>query len=227
VPEAALHRFFTGRSSHRSALQKSAGARQVFLMLREEHRNDTMRRYDSNETATLIDNRQRRFAMANRAPCRHLLIDAGGYDRSFTIHERFHGGVCRRPQELFDRHHAEERLSLTYDDVTGAFIAPPHQQRSNVADPLATSGQRHAGSRMFGSSFESQLGLTLGWSGGVDSGHPASLVSNSTFDRGSLSPTYIKPFDALASGGKTGDWLAALDDFRNWVGLGLEARERK
>jgi len=22
-------------------------------------------------------------------------------------------------------------------------------------------------------------------------------------------------------------WLAALDDFRNWVGLGLEARERK
>jgi hypothetical protein len=22
-------------------------------------------------------------------------------------------------------------------------------------------------------------------------------------------------------------WLAALDDFRNWVGLGLEAREKK
>ena len=29
------------------------------------------------------------------------------------------------------------------------------------------------------------------------------LVSNSTFDRGSLSPTYIKPFDVLASGSKT------------------------
>jgi len=26
------------------------------------------------------------------------------------------------------------------------------------------------------------------------------LVSNSTFDRGSLSPTYIKPFDVLANG---------------------------
>jgi hypothetical protein len=25
----------------------------------------------------------------------------------------------------------------------------------------------------------------------------------------------------------SGGWLAALDDFRNWVGLGLEARERK
>ena len=30
------------------------------------------------------------------------------------------------------------------------------------------------------------------------------LVSNSTFDRGSLSPTYIKPFDLFANGGKTG-----------------------
>ena len=28
------------------------------------------------------------------------------------------------------------------------------------------------------------------------------LVSNSTFDRGSLSPTYVKPFDVFASGGK-------------------------
>ena len=37
------------------------------------------------------------------------------------------------------------------------------------------------------------------------------LVSNSTFDRGSLSPTYIKPFDVLANGGKTGDWLLRLD----------------
>ena len=37
------------------------------------------------------------------------------------------------------------------------------------------------------------------------------VVSNSTFDRGSLSPTYIKPFDVLANGGKTGDWLLRLD----------------
>ena len=29
------------------------------------------------------------------------------------------------------------------------------------------------------------------------------LVSNSAFDRGSLSPTYIKPFDVFAKGGKT------------------------
>ena len=37
------------------------------------------------------------------------------------------------------------------------------------------------------------------------------LVSNSTFDRGSLSPTYIKPFDVFANGGTTGDWLLGLD----------------
>ena len=40
------------------------------------------------------------------------------------------------------------------------------------------------------------------------------LVSNK-FDRGSLSPTYVKPFDVFAKGSETGDWLAALDDFRN------------
>jgi hypothetical protein len=40
-------------------------------------------------------------------------------------------------------------------------------------------------------------------------------VSNSTFDRGTLSPTYVKPFDVFAKGSETGDWLAALDDFRN------------
>ena len=37
------------------------------------------------------------------------------------------------------------------------------------------------------------------------------LVSNSTFDRGSLSPAYVKPFDVFAKGSETGDWLAALD----------------
>ena len=37
------------------------------------------------------------------------------------------------------------------------------------------------------------------------------------FDRGSLSPTYVKPFDVLAKGSETGDGLAALDDFRNWL----------
>ena len=37
------------------------------------------------------------------------------------------------------------------------------------------------------------------------------VVSNSTFDRASLSPSYIKPFNAFANGGKTGDWLLSLD----------------
>ena len=37
------------------------------------------------------------------------------------------------------------------------------------------------------------------------------LVSNSTFDSGSLSPTYIKPFDVFANGSTSGDWLLGLD----------------
>jgi len=43
------------------------------------------------------------------------------------------------------------------------------------------------------------------------------VLSNCTFDRGTLCPTYSKPFDLLARGNETGNWLAALDDFRNWL----------
>ena len=37
------------------------------------------------------------------------------------------------------------------------------------------------------------------------------VVSNSAFDRGSLSPTYIRPFDVFANGSESGDWLLGLD----------------
>jgi DNA invertase Pin-like site-specific DNA recombinase len=37
------------------------------------------------------------------------------------------------------------------------------------------------------------------------------LVSNSTFDRGTLTPAYIKPFDVFARGSESGDWLLRLD----------------
>jgi site-specific DNA recombinase len=37
------------------------------------------------------------------------------------------------------------------------------------------------------------------------------LTSNCTFDRGTLIPTYNKPFDLLAEGSKTADWLLRLD----------------
>jgi hypothetical protein len=36
-------------------------------------------------------------------------------------------------------------------------------------------------------------------------------------NRGTLCPTYRKPFDLFAKGSENGDWLAALDDFRNWL----------
>jgi hypothetical protein len=37
------------------------------------------------------------------------------------------------------------------------------------------------------------------------------VLSNSPFDRGTLSPTYSKPFDLLVRGNNTGDWLLRLD----------------
>ena len=37
------------------------------------------------------------------------------------------------------------------------------------------------------------------------------LISNCTLDRGSLTATYVKPFDLFANGAKNGDWLLGLD----------------
>jgi hypothetical protein len=37
------------------------------------------------------------------------------------------------------------------------------------------------------------------------------LLSNCTFDRGSLSATYSKPFDMLVEGNISGDWLGGRD----------------
>ena len=41
------------------------------------------------------------------------------------------------------------------------------------------------------------------------------LVSNCSFDRGSLSVTYIKPFDLLVEGNEKGDWLGRRDSNPN------------
>ena len=37
------------------------------------------------------------------------------------------------------------------------------------------------------------------------------LLSNCTFDRGTLSATYTKPFDLLVEGNETEDWLGGRD----------------
>ena len=41
------------------------------------------------------------------------------------------------------------------------------------------------------------------------------LLSNCTFDRGSLSVTWVKPFDLLARGNENGDWLGRRDSNPN------------
>ena len=37
------------------------------------------------------------------------------------------------------------------------------------------------------------------------------VLSNCTFDRGSLTPTYTKPFDLFAMGNETGNWRRERD----------------
>jgi hypothetical protein len=43
------------------------------------------------------------------------------------------------------------------------------------------------------------------------------VLSNCTFDRGTLSPTYTSPFDLLVKGNETGNWRAVWDEFRNFL----------
>jgi hypothetical protein len=43
------------------------------------------------------------------------------------------------------------------------------------------------------------------------------VLSNCTFDRGTLCPTYSKPFDLFVRGNETGDWRGVWDEFRNWL----------
>jgi hypothetical protein len=43
------------------------------------------------------------------------------------------------------------------------------------------------------------------------------VLSNCTFDRGTLCPTYSKPFDLFAQGNETGNWRGVWDEFRNWL----------
>ena len=38
-----------------------------------------------------------------------------------------------------------------------------------------------------------------------------SVLSNCTFDRGTLCPTYVKPFDLLSQGRETGNWRRERD----------------
>ena len=52
------------------------------------------------------------------------------------------------------------------------------------------------------------------------------VLSNCTFDRGTLCPTYTKPFDLLVKGNETGNWRAVWDEFRNWVTLGFQPAKR-
>ncbi len=55
------------------------------------------------------------------------------------------------------------------------------------------------------------------------------LLSNCTFDRGSLCPTYVKPFDLLVAGNETGEWRRERDSnprYHSWYN-GFQDRRLK
>src|SRR5688572_5455623 len=130
-------------------------------MLRQEYREQSVRRNDSHEVAVSIDDSQGGFTLANRAPRGDLLVDAGRHHRGSTIHQRFHLRVGRGEQEILDGHDAEERASLTHDNVSGAFIPLSNQELSHVTGPLEGSRHWYARGGMFGCGFERQVRLTL------------------------------------------------------------------
>ena len=135
---------------------------------------------DAGEAAESVHDSQRRLSMANRAPRGDLLVDAGRHHRGTTIHQRFHLRVGRGEQEILDGHDAEERVSLTHDNVGGAFVTPSNQELPHRTGQLEGSGDWYALGGVFGCGFERQVRLTLRWLAGVDGVHrpiPPGMVS--------------------------------------------------
>jgi hypothetical protein len=96
--------------------------------------------------------------------------------------------------------------------VSAASFRPVHAGQRR--DATTTAADRHS------------IHVTFDWRGlfvwrykesREQAGLVKTVVSNSTFDRGSPAPTCTKPFDVFANGSRTEEWLAALDDFRNWL----------
>jgi len=83
-------------------------------------------------------------------------------------------------KELFNRHDAEECVSLTHDNVAGALVTLPNQVFSDVAGPLEGAGHGDARGGMLGGRFEGHAGLALRWPAGLYSIHqpfPPATVS--------------------------------------------------
>src|SRR5262249_53887931 len=104
--------------------------------------------------------------------------------------------------------------TVTFEEKGGKTLLVLHElYPSKEALDAAGTGAAEAMSETFEQLDELlvTLGATVGRSCRRRSVEQARLVktvvSNSAFGRGSLSPTYIKPFDVFATGGKTGDWL--------------------
>jgi len=166
-----MHWLFTSRPGDRRGSQEACRPIEVFFVLRQEYSQQPVRRDHPDEVALSVNDSQSGFSMANRAPRGNLLIDPWGDNRGSGVHQRFHLGICGGQQQRFNRHDAEECVSLTHDDVARALITLPNQVFSDVAGPLEGAGHRDVRGGVFGSRFEGHVGLALRWPAGLYSVH--------------------------------------------------------
>ena len=138
-----------------------------------------------------------------------------GYDQITMVHEQSDALLmfllkAKRPEvyrECFDLE-AERRMG---DSVTAEIIAGLSDEKLAQPKQATDLVKRACGA----------VGVRVGQQTPIHETstrlrRPADLLSNCTLDleRGSLTPTYSKPFDLLAAGNETGKWLPFVGTYR-------------
>jgi hypothetical protein len=185
-----------------------------------EYSQQPVRRNHPDEVALSVNDSQSGFSMANRAPRGNLLIDARGDNRGSGVHQRFHVGLGGGQQERFNRHDAEECVSLTHDNVACALIRLPNQVFSDVAHPLEGASHRDARGGKFGSRFEGHGGLALRWPAGLYSVHRP-IPSCNCVTRASRAELPQHPNDLTPSRARCGEFDGKIANCLSPRGQGL------
>ena len=142
------------------------------------------------------DKEQFHRASVMRLQQRQLAIQ-GRLDRAYD--DRLEGKIS---DELWQRRSREWEAELT--DVTREMERHNHASHDYVVTGLSILELAKDAPSLFARQTASEQARLL-----------KKLVSNCTFDRGSLSATYSKPFDLLVRGNESGDWLGRRDSNPN------------
>jgi hypothetical protein len=125
MPEAPLHRFFTGCPCGGGTLQEAAETGQIFLMLRKEHSEQPVGRNDAHKPAFPVNHGQGGLLLPYGMPGGDFLINARANDGRIAIHQTADEGIRGRSQETLDFQDSHELITLTNDNVACALITLP------------------------------------------------------------------------------------------------------